>query len=53
MDNLDQKGDVDYAQLSVMQKVLEREGDVKVASILALDLFLVGVDTVSYVCIIS
>lgn len=46
MDNLDQKGDVDYAQLPVMQKVLEREG-VKVASILALDLFLVGVDTVS------
>lgn len=47
MDNLDQNGDVDYVQLPVMKKVLKRDGD-KVASILALDLFLVGVDTVSY-----
>ncbi|XP_066154571.1 probable cytochrome P450 49a1 isoform X2 [Euwallacea fornicatus] len=35
------------SQLSVMQKVLKREKDVKLASILALDLFLVGVDTTS------
>ncbi|XP_066257197.1 probable cytochrome P450 49a1 isoform X2 [Euwallacea similis] len=35
------------SQLSVMQKVLKSEKDVKLASILALDLFLVGVDTTS------
>lgn len=45
MDDLDLEADEN--QLSVMQKVLKREADVKLASILALDLFLVGVDTVS------
>lgn len=45
MDNLDL--DADENQLSVMRKVLKREKNVKLASILALDLFLVGVDTVS------
>lgn len=36
-------------ELSLLERVLAREGDTKVASILALDLFLVGVDTVSLV----
>lgn len=34
-------------ELSVLERVLAREGDTKVASILALDLFIVGVDTVN------
>ncbi|XP_012223918.2 probable cytochrome P450 49a1 [Linepithema humile] len=34
-------------ELSLLERVLAREGDTKVASILALDLFLVGVDTTS------
>jgi len=34
-------------ELSLLERVLAREGDTKVASILALDLFLVGVDTVN------
>ncbi|ERL93683.1 hypothetical protein D910_10971 [Dendroctonus ponderosae] len=45
MDNLNLEANDD--QLSVMQKVLKRENNVKLASILALDLFLVGVDTTS------
>ncbi|CAG9762906.1 unnamed protein product [Ceutorhynchus assimilis] len=45
MDNLDWQ--VEENQLSVMQKVLKRHKNVKLASILALDLFLVGVDTTS------
>lgn len=34
-------------ELSLLERVLAREGDTRVASILALDLFLVGVDTTS------
>ncbi|KAL0111389.1 hypothetical protein PUN28_012939 [Cardiocondyla obscurior] len=34
-------------ELSLLERVLAREGNTKVASILALDLFLVGVDTTS------
>lgn len=34
-------------ELSLLERVLAREGDTKIASILALDLFLVGVDTTS------
>lgn len=32
---------------SVLQRVLELDGDTKTAVILALDMFLVGIDTVS------
>ncbi|XP_050307916.1 probable cytochrome P450 49a1 isoform X2 [Anthonomus grandis grandis] len=39
--------EINHNQLSVMQKVLKKEGNIKLASILALDLFLVGVDTTS------
>jgi len=39
-------------ELSLLERVLAREGDTKVASILALDLFLVGVDTVSEECLV-
>lgn len=34
-------------ELSLLERVLARENDTKVASILALDLLLVGIDTVS------
>lgn len=34
-------------ELSLLERVLALEGDTKIASILALDLFLVGVDTVN------
>nr|QTM97416.1 Cytochrome P450 [Sitophilus oryzae] len=37
----------DDSKLSVMQKVLKKEQNAKLASILALDMFLVGVDTIS------
>lgn len=50
MKNLNKlEGCIDSSQLSVMQKVLNKEQDAKLASILALDMFLVGVDTVKYI----
>ncbi|KAF7285325.1 hypothetical protein GWI33_011118 [Rhynchophorus ferrugineus] len=48
MENLKKNGGcIDRHQLSVMQKVLDKEQDAKLASILALDMFLVGVDTLT------
>lgn len=40
-------------ELSLLERVLALEGDTKVASILALDLFLVGVDTVNIFLILQ
>lgn len=34
-------------ELSVLQRVLEMDNDTKTACVLALDMFLVGIDTVS------
>lgn len=45
LENLQQRGT--NGELSVLQRVLEMENDTKMACILALDMFLVGIDTVS------
>lgn len=43
--NLQQRGS--GGELSVLQRVLNMENNTKMACILALDMFLVGIDTVS------
>lgn len=46
LDNL-KNTNLENGEPSVLQRVLQMENDPKVASILALDMFLVGIDTVS------
>lgn len=35
-------------ELSILERIIDKTGNPKVAAVLALDLFFVGVDTVSY-----
>lgn len=39
----------DEENLSIIERIVQKTGNPKIAAILALDLFLVGVDTVRYV----
>lgn len=41
-------GHRDEADISIVERIVKKTGNKKLAAILALDLFLVGVDTVSY-----
>lgn len=47
MERLKTKKAVDEYDLSLMERILAKESDPKIAYILALDLILVGIDTVS------
>lgn len=38
----------DEENLSIIERIVQKTGNPKIAAVLALDLFLVGVDTVSY-----
>lgn len=38
----------DEESRSIIERIIEKTGDPKIAAVLALDLFLVGVDTVSF-----
>lgn len=40
--------DKDEESLSIIERIVQKTGDPKIAAVLALDLFLVGVDTVSF-----
>lgn len=46
-ERLKHKSTVDERELSVMERILARESNPKLVYILALDLILVGIDTVS------
>lgn len=47
MERLKTKKAIDEYDLSLMERILAKESDPKIAYILALDLILVGIDTVS------
>lgn len=38
----------DEENLSIIERIMEKTGNPKIAAVLALDLFLVGVDTVNF-----
>lgn len=48
MDKLDLNQEVDPNNMSIVEKILRQTRNPKIAAVLALDLMLVGVDTVSY-----
>lgn len=47
MDKLDLNQEVDPNNMSIVEKILRQTKNPKIAAVLALDLMLVGVDTVS------
>lgn len=47
MDKLDLNQEVDPNNMSIVEKILRQTRNPKIAAVLALDLMLVGVDTVS------
>lgn len=48
VERLKNKKDVDENELSLVERILAKETDPKMAYILALDLILVGIDTVIF-----
>lgn len=42
----------DEENLSIIERIVQKTGNPKIAAVLALDLFLVGVDTVNYLLLI-
>lgn len=50
--DMDQASDVpkNEADISIVERIVRKTGNRKLAAVLALDLFLVGVDTVSNCC---
>lgn len=49
MENMKNNGTYkDEESLSIIERIVKKTGDPKIAAVLALDLFLVGVDTVSH-----
>lgn len=46
MENMKNNPHKDDESLSIIERILMKTGDPKIAAVLALDLFLVGVDTV-------
>lgn len=48
MNNLNLEQDVDSEHISILENILRETRNPKIAAVLALDLMLVGVDTVSF-----
>lgn len=53
MERLQSKTTINENELSLIERILANEADPKIAYILALDLILVGIDTVSNSCLLD